>query len=282
MPYGQRNAILISGLLFAGALLLAYIASAVLLFSITGGELQQLSKLRPELTSDPWWLEDLESPSSNALYLWKTVGLFVLLAAAFVAALVLRRLYQRTASAEIFFFLFFLFSLSFESIWSWNAILIHLGSPVLLNVVLSKVTYFGRFFGLLALLTSSLYAIEISQQKFSLLLFTAFLVSLAFIYVLPVDASYLTANFLYGLGDRTSMWLIMGVLEAAVAVNFFIAAHRRERSEFVYAGAAAVVIAVGKELTNLGGPAQILAGVVLLGVGVWLFSSRVYRVYLWT
>lgn len=282
MPYGQRNTILIAGLVFMGMLLLAYVVSAFLLFTLTDGRLGELTHLRPEVTPHPWWLEYFETPASEALYLWKTAGLFVLLVVCFVAGLVLRRLYQRTASAEIFFFLFFLYSLSFEATWSWNAILIHLGSPVLLNVILSKVTYFGRLFGLLALLTSSLYAIEISQQKFSLLLLSAFLVSLAFIYVLPVDASYLTANFLYDFGDRTSVWLVVVVLEVAVALNFFVAAHRRERGEFVYAGVAMIVIAAGKELTHLGGPLQISCGTLLLAAGIWMFGSRIYRVYLWT
>ena len=129
MPYGQRNTILVSGLIFTGIILLVYLLSIVLLLVETGGRLGDLSRLRPGATLQPWWLQNLGSPRAGIPYYWKSAGVLALVLTTFIAGLVLRRLYQRTASAEIFFFLFFLFTLSLESLWTWNVLVLARGCP---------------------------------------------------------------------------------------------------------------------------------------------------------
>ncbi len=275
MPYGYRNNILVAGIVLTSILLFAYLVTFVLILSTgwIGFEqiFHQIEDQASQKTRPSWY------------HLWYLGGLFILILICLVSCTVLKRLYQRTASAEIFFFMFFLFSISFEVIWLWSGIAIVTGAPVFLSILLSKILLFGRFFGLLSLLFSSLYAIEMSYQKFPILMLSPVLISLALTYTLPFDSSIIMRNFLYKLGDVKSHWIVTIVLEIVTILNYLIAAYRREKPPFAWIALGVFLILIGRELLILTlSPLPIAVSIVLASVGIWLFSKQIYRVYLWT
>jgi hypothetical protein len=275
MPYGYRNNILTAGIVLMSVMLIAYFVTLILIvFTGWAGFEQIFHKIEDQASAET---------RSSWYHLWYSGGLFLLILICFFSCTVLKRLYQRTASAEIFFFMFFLFSISFEVIWLWSGVAIVTGAPVFLGILLSKILLFGRFFGLISLLFSSLYAIEMSYQKFPILMLSPVLISLALTYTLPIDSSALTNNFLYKLGDIKSHWIVTIVLEIVTILNFLIAAYKREKPSFAWIALGVLLILLGREmLIFMHSPLPIAISILLAIIGIWLFSRQIYRIYLWT
>jgi hypothetical protein len=283
MFYGYRSTILIAGLVFTGLILFGYLLTFILILNTGWIGFEQIFSRVQNTAGSTWWLFHPGERKPGWLYIWYLAGLFALLLICLVSSFVLTRIYRRTASAEIFFFLFFLYSISFEAIWLWNAIAIVKSAPIFLGITLSKVVHFGRFFGLISLLFSSLYAIEISYQKFPILMLSPILVALALTYVLPIDSSVLMTSFLYKLGDEKSHWIVTLALEVVTVLNYLIAAYRREKNQFVWIATGVFLILLGRELLSfMLGPLTIVLSLVLAVAGIWLFSKKIYRLYLWT
>ena len=283
MPYGYRNTILVFGLALTSIILVGYLVTFILILCTDWVGFEQIFSQALDRSQSTWWLLYPGATKPGWQHLWYFGGLFLLILICVISCVVLKRLYERTASAEIFFFLFFLYSISFEAIWLWSAIAIVKATPVFLGVMLSKIILFGRFFGLISLLFSSLYAIEMSYQKFPILMLSPVLISLALTYTLPIDSSVLMSNFLYKLGDAKSHWIVTLVLEIVTILNFLIAAYRREKRPFVWIALGVFLVLLGRELLIfMLGPLPIAISIVLAITGIWIFSKQIYRVYLWT
>ena len=283
MPYGYRNTILVFGLAFTSIILIGYLITFILILCTDWVGFEQIFSQVQDRNQSTWWPLYPGATSRGGQHLWYLGGLFLLMLICVISCTVLKRLWERTASAEIFFFLFFLYSISFEAIWLWSAIAIAKEAPVFLGVMFSKIILFGRFFGLISLLFSSLYAIEMSYQKFPILMLTPILISLALAYTLPIDSSVLMSNFLYRLGDAKSHWIVTIVLEIVTILNYLIAAYRREKRPFVWIALGVFLILLGRELLILMlGPLPTAISIVLAIAGIWIFSKQIYRLYLWT
>jgi hypothetical protein len=283
MPYSYRNSILTAGLLVSIFFIICFAFSIIVLWKLTSGDFSLVYSSLEEQPAHSWWLHYRESSANSALFFWHIGGLTGLFLVCILTTIVLKRIFRRTASAEIFFFVFFLYSLSFEAIWTWNAVLTIRGSPVFIGVLLTKITHFGRLFGLMSLVISSLNALEISRQKFSILLAGSFLISLVLIDILPMDSSVLLSNFHYRPGDERGLWIITLALEAVAIVNYLVAAYRRERRELALIALGILLILVGRELLLFwSGPLHISIGLALTSVGIWFFTKQINRIYLWT
>ncbi len=236
----------------------------------------------PTAPSHFWWLRyGAGQPGSTGL-LWDLVGLFILLLICFIAGIVFRGLYNRTASAEVFFMIFFLCSFALEATRVWNGLLLLEGLPTTFSVIGTRVIYFGRIFGLICLLFASLYAIEIRFQRLGVLLLSSIFLSLAFAYVLPVDSSVVLSNYLYRLGDERSTSFFVLVLQIAACLNFVIAGLKRQHWAFPLAALAVLLMLIGRELLLFQiTPFSLAAGELALVAGLWLFSMQMRRVYLW-
>ena len=282
MTYGYRNSVLTIGLAASFISIVGFVVSLGFLLSTVWADSGSITQAFPGLPVHSWWLLYTDTSLSELEYLWNLGGLFLFLLIVMASCVILKRIYQRTASSEIFFFMFFLFSLTIEGLRTLNALLILEGAPVFVGVMLSKVIHFARFFGLFSFLFASLYSIEVSNQKFRILIMTSFLISLALTYVMPIDSSILLSNFLYKLGDEKSTWFITLILEIAVLANFLVAAFRKERREFALLALAVLLILAGREFVFfMSVPVFIGAGLVLTIVGIWLFRNQVHTIYLW-
>jgi len=283
MPYGYRNTILVFGLALTSIILIGYLITFILILCTDWVEFEQIFTRVQDQNQSTRWPVYLGATSLGGQHLWYLAGLFLLILICVISCTVLKRLWERTASAEIFFFLFFLYSISFEAIWLWSAIAIVKEAPVFLGIMLSKIILFGRFFGLISLLFSSLYAIEMSYQKFPILMLTPILISLALAYTLPVDSSVLMRNFLYKMGDAKSHWIVTIVLEIVTILNYLIAAYRRGKRAFVWIAVGVFLILLGREfLIFTLEPLPTAISIILAIAGIWIFSKQINRVYLWT
>ena len=84
---------------------------------------------------------------------------------AFTAGLILRNLFQKIASPEIFFFSLAILSLSFTSVRSLLLIEGFPDYPIYLSETITRAVYFGKIITVLCLFTSGLFSTGISFIK---------------------------------------------------------------------------------------------------------------------
>ena len=277
MTYGKRSTLLAIGLAFLILCAASFPVSVVILHR-TGWEGHPISRL----TSHHWWLSyDTVSPDGRQ-YVWYASALLLLALFVFVACIILRSIYRRTAAADVFFFLIFLVTIGFELLRPWIALLSMRGGSVLLAAVSARFVYFGRFFGWTALLISSLYAIDIQYRNLGMLLLASLLLSLTLASSMPLDSAAMLADYLFRLGDEPAILFIVLVCQLAAVANYFAAAYRRQNRRFTGAALAVLLTVLGRlTVSFLGSPGQTIAGFVLCVAGILLFIRQMNQIYLW-
>ncbi len=203
-------------------------------------------------------------------------ALLAMLGTSLFFALRLRWLFARTASAEAYFFAFFVCSMSLEAFRVGAALLSD--RPMVALAVISRLVYAGRLFGTLCLFAASLYSLEIRYARLGTVLGVAAMLGLMFAYTLPLDSSVFLANGLYRLGDERGAAIIFFSMYLFIVANPSVTAVREQSpAPLAHAGAFALALG-GRELLQFsGGIAAAAVGLVLLVAGCALFVARSER-----
>lgn len=229
----------------------------------------------------PRWLLVMGTLEPGFLRITALTGMASLLLFAVLANLGVRTLYRRTDSAELLFIMLFCLSLFLEAWRLGNLIFQAFGLPQYLNVVVTRVVLFSRFFGLLCLLVSSLYAVAMKYTQYSVLIGGMAVLAFTLAGILPLDTSLYEATFLYKLGDRQGYFFVRLILAALMVINFFVAARLRRSRRFAVAAVAGLFLFVGRELVQYGiAPLPIVLGTALLIVGFVIFVRQIVVFYL--
>jgi hypothetical protein len=229
----------------------------------------------------PRWLLVLSRPEPGFLRMIALAGIASLLVFAVLANLGVRKLYRRTDSAELLFLMLFCLSLCLEAWRLGNLLFPALGLSQYLNVVVTRLVLFSRFFGLLCLLVASLYAVGMKYVQYSVLIGGMAVLAFALAGVLPLDTSLYEPTFLFKLGDRQGYLFVRLILALLMAINFVVAARLRRSRRFAVAAAAAVMLFAGRELLQHGiAPLPIVLGAAALIVGFVLFVRQIVVFYL--
>lgn len=193
-----------------------------------------------------------------------------------------RRLFRRVSSLEIYFFLLFIVSLSFDAIKVLNWVFLIQNLTPYLGGLITRVVFFGYFFGLFCLFTSSLYSGEISYQKIGTLLGMIGTICLALSYSMPVDITSLQPTLLYRVGGEEYLFLLRIGLMVLTLLSFARSALiSRSREEWSICGAVALLL-VGRELIFYKADSPLsLVGFVMLAIGSFYFSRKSYLKHLW-
>ena len=194
-----------------------------------------------------------------------------------------RRLFRRTSSLEIFFFLAFIISLSCDAlkILSYYFVVIHL--PAFYGVLVTRAVYLGFFLGLSFLFTGSIFSGELIYQKLGTVLGLALVFSLVLVYSLPIDATVFQPNMLYRAGGENYIFLVRFGLEALTVLSFVRSAYLAGSVQELFICLAVFLMITGRELIFfLTEPLAIATGFVLLAGGAILFSRRIYEKHLWS
>jgi hypothetical protein len=257
----------------------------LVLFAVGAYLIFQLDIL-PDVLGDlaepvPRWLLVMGTLEPGFLRITALTGMASLLLFAVLANLGVRTLYRRTDSAELLFIMLFCLSLFLEAWRLGNLIFQAVGLPQYLNVVVTRVVLFSRFFGLLCLLVSSLYAVAMKYTQYSVLIGGMAVLAFTLAGILPLDTSLYEATFLYKLGDRQGYFFVRLILAALMVINFFVAARLRRSRRFAVAAVAGLFLFVGRELVQYGiAPLPIVLGTALLIVGFVIFVRQIVVFYL--
>jgi hypothetical protein len=257
--------------------LLVFVGGVYLIFQL---------KILPDVLGDlaeplPAWLLILSTPEPGFLRIIALAGIAALVVFSVLANLGVRTLYRRTDSAELLFLMLFCLTLCLEAWRLGNLVFPALGWSQYLNVVVTRLMLFSRFFGLLCLLVASLYAVGMKYLQYPVLIGGMVVLSFALAGILPLDTSLYEPNFLYKLGDRQGYLFVRLILALLMVINFVVAARvHRSRRFAVVAGATALLFA-GRELLQHGiAPLPIVLGTAALIVGFVIYVRQIVVFYL--
>jgi hypothetical protein len=215
MAFGSRNSVLT--LFLSVGICLAVVCAAagiVIIVSLAGdGRINFFE-------SHPFWFSYDISPVGEIV---NAAGIVLLFALGLGALNCYRILFKRMAQAEIFFFALFLFSLVPETLRLAVLALQLLEAPPVLGLILSRVVYGSRVFGLFALFFGSLYALDLQYQKFEVAVAVMLGFSLFLTFVIPFDSQLLLTNGLYKVSDEQGLFIIYYSLMLLLCVNYIIA-----------------------------------------------------------
>ena len=266
---------------------IALILSALLAAAAAAGLAQLL--LRPEqaaalggLAANRWWFSYLDAGSTPAIAgLWRIAAAVAAAVIGIVAALRAHSLYDKSTSPILPFLILFFFSLSLEGLRAGTALLFASDGSIDASIVVTRVMYWGRFVGLLALLVAGLYCIDMKYRRFRVLAGVVFLVSFAVAAYIPVDRTVFLAQMTWKLGDEQGVWfvnLMIGVLVLLTSAGGALI--RRDRRLLWLAGGMAFLLASREILFFSVSPFVLAGGLVSLTAGaavcLWVLAV-VYR-----
>lgn len=246
---------------------------------LRGGVLPDV--LGPVAEPQPRWLLFTGSLQPEPLLRNTLLGLSGLLVFSLLANLAVRGLYSKTYAPEMLFAMLFAACLCLDA-WRLGILLARawgLGTP--LTALLTRLVLFGRFFGLLCLLASSLYAVGMRFSQYGLLIGGICLLAFSLASLLPLDATVLEWDMLYRVGDRRGYLFVRIILAVLISANFLVAVRQRGSRRYLLVALAGILLLAGKELTQHGvAPLPAALGTGLLVVGYVLFTRQIGVFYL--
>ncbi|MDR1096155.1 MAG: hypothetical protein LBL31_07175 [Spirochaetaceae bacterium] len=239
----------------------------------------QLPGLAEEAVKRPFDYGTLNWPA-NAY-----VPFAAMLAAAFYAVVVqtlVYRFFEKTQSPEIYFFALFAFSVTFDC----GRMVIPLqrlyALPQAFPVAAERLELFGRFFGLLALFASSVYATGFKAQKQGTVFFAITLIALLFAIRIPIDPLAWDTSLRLNSGYRSMFDVVEAVIALLAVASYLVSARLRGNREFILIGAGVFLVFIGQSL--LFGADTIFTpapAFLCLAAGTWLVCKPLHRIYLW-
>jgi len=268
MTVSVRNNVLLASLLFCVALLVA--------FAIGVGGLYLAKAAGQSLST----LLENQLHRRTMLTLYRLAGLLVYSVG---AGLALQRFFRKTASSEMFFFVFFVISLSFEAFRAGPLLLELSSQPSYYGTVLTRMVEFSRFFGVFCLFISGLYATGIDYPKFETVLGIALFVAFALAFSIPVDSSTFLPSLMYRIGGGNQILFVFLALELFSILNFLLAAYLRRAKDYLILALGLTAAIVGEDLLLFVSwtPAAAI-GLALLVAGTIVFGNRTHAIYLWS
>lgn len=190
--------------------------------------------------------------------------------------------FRNTASAEIFFFFLFLCSFCFDMFKEGLIIINDISLPFSYSMFMTRVVYFGRFFGVVALFCSGLFSTGLEYQRMSMMFLISVIIAVGLVSLLPVDLSRNIPGGTRELGSFLEIYIILILLQLISVVNFIIASNKNENTDYLFLAGSLILTVAGRELLFLmPGIAAASAGFVLLVSGTVVFGLKTHRIYLW-
>jgi hypothetical protein len=151
------------------------------------------------------------------------ISIGLLLVAGFFFATLFRVFFKKIGQPEIFFFALFFFSLFLETLRLSTICFELLKLPPFFLIVLSRIVYAGRVFGLMSLFFASLYALDFQYQKFEIVVAVMLLFAFFLSFSVPFDSQLLLTDGLFKLSDEQGMFIIYFSLTVFLVLDCIIA-----------------------------------------------------------
>lgn len=211
------------------------------------------------------------------------VSVLLLVVYSVAGGILLHTFFRKTVSSEMFFFTFFVISMSLEAARIADLLIVAQNAPAYYEVVVTRAVYFGRFLGVFCLFTSGLYATGIDYQRFEIVLGISLLLAFTLAFSIPVTSVAGAPTLVNRLGSRSQLLSVFFALELFSVLNFLLASFLKRNRDYIWMAAGLFLVIVGKDLLFfLVSPVPDAVAAVLLFAGTMLFGNRTHVVYLWS
>jgi len=141
---------------------------------------------------------------------------------------------------------------------------------------------FGRYFGLLSLFASSVYAAGLDSQKQQTVLLLSILAAMVIAFNAPIDSLVWDSTFVLWNGYHSMFALADAGIVTVTVITYFISAYTRPSKSYLYVGLGTLLTFAGKSiLLNSDTWITPLPGLLILITGTWFVCARLHKEYLW-
>ncbi len=199
-----------------------------------------------------------------------------------LAGAVILRTFRKTVSAEIFFFAFWLATVSFESFRLVHLFIALGGGSDSFLALIDKLYIGTRFLGYFAIFISGLYASGMRNDRQFSILFIGVGISIVLVSILPVNTGIWARTLMFKVGYSM---LIEGFSLAIILItvaNYLIAVRVRGDKAYYYIALGIAAIAAGAQyLSRDGSPLLSLVSILTMATGSFLYIYKIHSFYLW-
>lgn len=191
--------------------------------------------------------------------------------------------FRKTASAEIFFFILFIVSMSFDSLKMVHVLLDAAPVAPYFGTIVTRAIYFGRFFGVLSLFSCGLFATGLPYERLEVVFVAGMLLSLTLASTIPIDMTRSDSWFAMPIGFAKEIQIVTWLLYGIAVVNFVFAAHHSGNRNYLLVAAGVALVIGGREtLFYRLDVLSITISFVLLVTGATIVGERTHEIYLWS
>jgi len=266
----------ILGLLFFTTLVGTAVAALSLLAWAQG--LFAPDYIAPTLTYRWWW--NLKPTTSSDLP-WSIAALSFSAILPLIGEVILSRYHSRSPSPEIFFFRFFLLTLPFQT----YRLLIPLASSgvIMTNwaLTVTRIAWFGRFLGLTALLSISLFSGDMPFRRSGYILGMGTLISMAIAAMLSLDITQPLGNLMIRTVSDTALALACITLEALVVAALLGSGIARKSLSHILLALNLFFVVVGFDFIFFASFPMLIPGAILILAGTLGFARKIRLIYQW-
>ena len=191
--------------------------------------------------------------------------------------------FRKTSSAEIFFFMLFVVSMSFDALKMVHLVIDATSMPPYFGVLVSRIIYFAHFLGPASLFASGLFATGMRYERLEIVLISTLLLSFTLAATIPIDMTQLEPWFVMRHGYSREIRAVSILLYLFAFANFLLAAYQsRNRNHLIIAAGLALSIGGREILFYRLDVISVIFAFVLLVFGSTIFGERTHEVYLWS
>jgi hypothetical protein len=200
----------------------------------------------------------------------------------FLSIILIYYFFEKTQSPEILFVAFFAASFAPEALRLLLPLSRVYEIPSLYLLMASRITLFGRYFGLFSLFTASIYAVGFKVQKQRNVVLIIAVITLIITLGVPIDTETWDSSLNMISGYVSIFRLIEVGAFLIITLSFFIAAWLNSSRDFAFIGIGSALAILGRHvLLNADAWAALPTGLLLLIVGTWLVCTKLHKIYLW-
>ena len=205
----------------------------------------------------------------------------ILLTFSIISIYLIKYYFLKTNSSEIFFFTLFLISTAFDTSRSIIAALSYLQSPEYYNLLISRICYFGKIFGLLSLFLSALFSSDVETKKIGTSTAIIILISYTLSSSIPFS-TYKLSTMIQQPGFLNYFIFSVISIEILTIMIFVLNYLQSGKREYLILSISTFMILTGREITFFStDPVVFLSGLSILTAGTILFTNKIHHIYAW-
>ncbi len=272
MTLSLRNSIIKASIILSLTVFTFFIISIFYMKSMSLVSFDEINSILSKI-----FLSNNNKQASPLLWILSTTVLIFVFS--IFSILLLYHYFKKKISPEIFFFMLFILAISLQPVRLFQFQIQLLNLSPYFGVIVTRLFFFFRLFGIFCFFASSLFPIGVKFQKFGTILISILLLSITIAALIPIDPTVLEVTLLYKISDKTSIYIMILSIRFLTLINFTRVTISTKSKNYLLILFSSLLIITGDELILI---IQIpFFAFFLILIGTILYSRSIYNYYLW-